>query len=103
MTPDRRAVSLQKVEDELRRERAAALGRAGTQLEEAIAATEQARDVLLAAAPEEKASALQAFRAARDRARYRLWCLIVHREAVGLRSHREIDEAFPIPPPPKEG
>ncbi len=91
--------ALRSIEEELRHERAAALGRTGQKLEaliqEAEAALEQARACALA----ERADAWQRFRESRDRARYQLWCFIVQREAVGLRDHTEVESFYRVPDP----
>jgi hypothetical protein len=41
-----------------------------------------------------------AYRAARERARIARLHLLIQREAVGLRSHRVVDQQFPEPTPP---
>jgi len=92
-----RGEGVRRVEDEIRAEKAAALGRAGERLEAALAAL---RDLERGAtdAPDEKLRA--AYRAARDRARTARLHLLIQREAVGLRNHRVVDQQFPEPAPP---
>lgn len=88
-----------RIVEEIAREKAVTLGRAGERLEAALAAV---------------AAAAQAWRAtddaaARERldAEYdHLWraaeaarlTLLIQREAVGLRQHRMVDQQFPRPP-----
>ena len=73
------------LESELQRERASALGRAGVELEKAMAAWQAARadggDV----------------EGTRREAQKRLWYLVVQREALGLNRHRELYEIYGIP------
>ena len=73
------------VEKELQRERATSLGRAGAQLEQALAAWRDAQ------AKGDDAGEL------RKEAQKRLWYLVVQREALGLRRHRELYELYAIP------
>jgi hypothetical protein len=68
------------IERELQQERATSLGRAGEKLE---AAMKQWRES--GAAP------------ARAEAQKRLWYLVVQREALGLRRHREVYELYGVP------
>ncbi|MCG6923504.1 MAG: hypothetical protein LJF15_20805 [Acidobacteria bacterium] len=86
-----------RVEEEFAREKAAALRRIGGRLEELI--SDLARHRRLAAGLEGEAleRARQGFRRVREEAvRYR-WYLEVQREAVGVRSHRHLDEVYPMP------
>jgi hypothetical protein len=88
-----------RIQEEIAREKAAALGRAGERLEAALA------DVAAAAA------AWRTARDARERERLaaeheRAWiaaeaarlALSIQREAVGLRDQRVVDQQFPRPP-----
>ena len=68
------------IEKELRGERASALGRAGAALEAAMAVWR------VNPAPGTRAEAQR-----------RLWYLVVHREALGLYSHRDVYETFGVP------
>jgi hypothetical protein len=88
-----------RLDREILAEKAAALGRAGERLEEALA--EVAR---LAAALDASADPVARERLAQDydvawvrAARARL-SLMIQREAVGLRHHRLVDQQFPEPP-----
>lgn len=71
------------VEQEIVGEMAAALGRAGSKLEEAIARVH-------AAGPAERPSLRRAVLRAR-------WELEVHRESLGIRRHDDLDHLYPIP------
>jgi len=68
-----------RIVEEIVREKAATLGRAGERLEAALA---------------EVAEIARAWRAA-ETARQ---TLLIQREAVGLRHHRDVDQQFPRPP-----
>jgi len=96
----RRVESHRRVEDEIRREKAAALGRAGERLETAIAETrELATRLDTTSDPAERAELLSAYEAARRRALAARQALLIQREAIGLRNHRTVDQLFPEPPP----
>jgi hypothetical protein len=95
---NRRAQTWERVEREIAREKAAALGRAGERLQ---AALDEARALLArleAAPPAEREACLAAYRQARERAAQARLMLIIQREAVGLRQHRIVDQQFPEPP-----
>ncbi len=96
-----RGEGLRRVESEIAREKAATLGRAGERLEEALAALEA---VTRASARTDdatrRAELREAYRAARARVRTARWHLLIQREALGLRSHRMVDQQFPEPAPP---
>lgn len=68
------------IEEELKAERAASLGRAGAALERALAAWrgQPTPDAL-------------------REAQKRLWYLIVQREAMGLLKHRDVYDAYGVP------
>ena len=68
------------IEHELKGERAASLGRAGAALDRALAAWREAPSA-----------------ATTNEAQKRLWYLIVQREALGLRRHREVYELYAVP------
>jgi hypothetical protein len=70
------------IEHELKAERAASLGRAGAALERALAAWQKAPGTGTA-----------------SEAQRRLWYLVVQREAMGLRGHREVYEVYGVPRP----
>jgi hypothetical protein len=97
----RRGEALERVQREILGEKAAALGRAGERLEQALAEERQ-----LAAALAGTRDPADAERLARDhagacgRARQARLALIVQREALGLRHHADVDRQFPEPPAP---
>jgi hypothetical protein len=86
-----------RVEKEIQAEKAAALGRAGERLEAALTEL-RALEASMGGVPDERMRA--AYRAARERARTARLHLLIQREAVGLRSHRVVDQQFPEPVPP---
>jgi len=89
---------LRRTEDEIRAEKAAALGRAGERLEAALAELHALARRLADAPGDDELRA--AYRAARGRAHTARLYLLIQREAVGLRSHRMVDQQFPEPEPP---
>ena len=93
---------------DLNRERAGALGRAGRKVTLALAALAQAEAAL--DAPEDErspATRWQAYAEAYAAAEHALWELRITREAAGLREHRDVLAAYPLPPrrrpPPPRG
>jgi len=68
------------IEHDLKAERAASLGRAGAALEHALATWRESPGP-----------------ASVREAQKRLWYLVVQREAMGLRRHREVYEIYGIP------
>lgn len=92
---------LQRVDREIMAEKASALGRAGERLEAALAELRAAAAALADAHDEARHADLRAaYRAAHARARTARLHLLIQREAVGLRSHRVVDQQFPEPAPP---
>ena len=92
---------VRRVEREIVGEKAAALGRAGERLEAAWADLDVAARALTVSPDETRQAALRAeYRAAWARARTARLHLLIQREAVGLRSHRVVDQQFPEPPAP---
>jgi hypothetical protein len=88
-----------KVEEEIVKEKAAALGRAGERVEDAlaeVAAVSRALDVETASS--RRAALLADYEAARRRAITARQMLVIQREAIGLRYHRDVDRQFPEPP-----
>ncbi|MGH7393478.1 MAG: hypothetical protein ACREM3_29085 [Candidatus Rokuibacteriota bacterium] len=95
----RRGEALERIEQELVAEKAAALGRAGERLEQALrevaalgarydAARDPAARVRLGGEHERARAGAAGARLA----------LVIQREAVGLRHHRDVDRQFPEPP-----
>jgi hypothetical protein len=94
-----RREGFERLEREIVREKAAALGRAGERLESALADVEalgQALDV--ETDTQYRGALLQRYEQARQRARLARTMLLIQREAIGLRSHRDVDRQFPEPP-----
>ncbi len=103
--------ALARVQAEIEKEKAEALGRAGARLEEAIRALRLIRDEVEAleagrATPADALGPRDA--AARRRAEYDAirqtaqryhHYLIVQREALGFRKHGDVDRQYPMPGP----
>ena len=94
-----REEALQRTEKEILAEKAATLGRAGERLEAALALAAERRRAL-EQAPDASArdEALARYRQARARALDARRTLIIQREAIGLRTHRVVDQQYPEPP-----
>jgi hypothetical protein len=102
---------LARVQAEIEKEKAEALGRAGGRLEGAIRALRLIREEIEAleagraspADPLEPAEAAARRRAEyaaqRRQARLYHYYLIVQREALGLRKHGDVDRLYPVPGP----
>ena len=89
----------ERIKEEILREKAAALGRAGEQLEAALREVSTVARAWRAAVDAAERERLRgdydrAWRAA-DAARL---ALLIQREAVGLRDQRVVDQQFPRPP-----
>jgi hypothetical protein len=97
---ERTAESHARIVREIVKEKAVTLGRAGERLEAALAAVAALAQAWHAAGDDGAARAPladeydRAWRAA-DSARQ---TLLIQREAVGLRHHRDVDRQFPVPP-----
>jgi hypothetical protein len=109
----RGADALQAVEAEIRREKAEALGRAGERLEDALNALESARASFAEiearlrhgrSNPPEEAASLRESREqsaarlaiCRDLAHLAYRYLIIQREAVGVRSHLDVERSYRV-------
>jgi len=88
-----------RVEEELFRERAAALKRIAETLEELLAGLGALRALLSGLSGPERAPQARAYRALREQALLYRWYLEVQREALGLRGHEMLDEIYPRPSP----
>jgi len=98
---NRRAESVGRVENEIRAEKAATLGRAGERLETALNELRAVAQRLAGPLDESRRDELRAaYRAARERVRTARLHLLIQREAIGLRNHRVVDQQFPEPAPP---
>jgi hypothetical protein len=100
-----RAESLDRVQEEIRRTQAEALGRTGARLADLLAQMADLdrildRPVRAAGAPlPDPVAATAARNRLRDEARRVRDSLIIQREAVGLVSHGPVGERYPVPPP----
>ena len=95
----RHADTHRRIEEEIRREKAAALGRAGERLDDALRETAEIGTRLdVTADPDERSRLLDDYEAARKRAQAARYALVIQREAIGLRNHRDVDRLFPEPP-----
>lgn len=93
-----RGEGLRRTEQEIAAEKAAALGRAGERLEQALGEARQAASRLLEAPDGERERLAQAYTLARKRALEVRTALLIQREALGLRRHTVVDQQFPEPP-----
>jgi hypothetical protein len=95
----KRREGFERLQEEIVREKAAALGRTGERFE---AALDEVRILGLAldaeSDPERRAERLREYEAARRRAATARTMLLIQREAIGLRHHRVVDQQFPEPP-----
>jgi hypothetical protein len=92
---------LERVEQEILGEKAAALGRAGERLEQALAeVTNLAAALDAAIEPEARRRLAGEHEEARLRAARARLGLLIQREAVGFRHHRIVDQQYPEPPRP---
>jgi hypothetical protein len=97
----RRGEGLERLQREIVGEKAAALGRAGERLEEALAEERRLAAALAAARDTADVERLaHDHAAARKRTHHARLALIVQREALGLRHHADVDRQFPDPPAP---
>jgi len=104
--------ALQAIEAEIRREKAEALGRAGERLEQALNDLEGVNEMIAriegclrdsSSLPEETATLRQAhanlkarLAVLRDRARLAHEYLLIQREAVGVRSHLDVERCYRV-------
>jgi hypothetical protein len=107
-----RGDALRLIEGEIRREKAEALGRAGERLEGALNALDGVEAAITkiddrlrhgTGTPEKAASLREARRqlvdrrvVLRDRANLAYQYLVIQREAVGVRSHHDVDRCYRI-------
>ena len=89
----------ERIKEEIVREKAAALGRAGERLEAALAAVHAvARAWRATAEPAERERLSHEYGLAWRAAEAARLMLLIQREAVGLRDQRVVDQHFPRPP-----
>lgn len=99
--------TLQKIEAEIKKEKAEALGRSGDRLGDALkalAALGEEIDAKIKSARtltftirQEINRDIEFFNQKREEVLKFRYYLIVHREALGLRKHTDVDRVFPIP------
>jgi len=95
-----RGEGLRRIEEEIVAEKAAALGRAGERLEEALReAAERGACYDAARHPGDRERLAREYEEACQRAARARLALLIQREAVGLRHHRDVDRLFPEPIP----
>ena len=86
----------ERVEREIVQEKAATLGRAGERLEAALAAARAIGHTLDAERdPARHEARRRQYEAARRQAAAARLTLVIQREAIGLRHHRDVDRQFP--------
>ena len=89
----------ERVEREIVQEKAATLGRAGERLEAVLAAAREIGETLDAERdPARREALLREYAAIRRQAAAARQMLLIQREAIGLRYHRDVDRQFPEPP-----
>lgn len=86
------------IEVEIRAEKASALRRVATKLEALIAELTQLASGLSALSGSARDAAVARHRELRAEAEKQQWYLIVQREAMGLRNHRDVYEIYRLPP-----
>ena len=95
----RTAETHERIKEEIVREKAAALGRAGERLEAALTSLSAIAGAWRAAAePIERGRLAQDYELAWRAADAARMALLIQREAVGLRDQRVVDQQFPRPP-----
>jgi hypothetical protein len=95
----RRREGLERLDKEIVQEKAAALGRAGERLEAALASARATGEALDAERdPTQRAALPREYEVARRRVASARLMLVIQREAIGLRHHRDVDRQFPEPP-----
>jgi hypothetical protein len=97
---ERAAETHARIVREIVKEKAVTLGRAGERLEAALAAVVALAEAWQAAAGDaaERARLATEYEAAWRAAETARLTLIIQREAVGVRHHRDVDQQFPRPP-----
>lgn len=85
------------VEIEIRAEKARALGRTARAFEQELARLRAFESQLSTLRPRERMRLEAEHRALRKSAARRLWFLVVHREALGLRRHDDVYDAYGVP------
>jgi hypothetical protein len=92
-----RAESHARTLEEIAQEKAVTLGRAGERLEAALARVAAAAAAWRSGTDGERARLAAEYDAAWQAAEAARTTLLIQREAVGLRHHRDVDTQFPRP------
>jgi hypothetical protein len=104
---------IESIENEIRKEKAEALGRTGERLEEALQELKILRREIRGLVwsslnsvpdtgegiPAEIRERLLQYARLREQACQWRHCLVVQREAVGLWRHEDVERMYPVPPP----
>jgi hypothetical protein len=99
----RTAEAHERIEREIAQEKAATLGRAGERLEAALAELAALRRAWHAAGATGRTTLAAEYDRAWRAAETARLILVIQREAVGLRHHRDVEQQFPRPPRRPEG
>jgi hypothetical protein len=91
------------VERELIAEMARAFSRATRKLEDALARLAELERQIEAAEGSGREALVAAFNRERRHAAHARWELVIHREALGLRRHDDLDAHYRIPPSRRSG
>jgi hypothetical protein len=95
----RTAEAHERIKEEILREKAAALGRAGERLDTALAAVDRlGSEWHMATDARERDRLGREYEAAWRAADAVRLALLIQREAIGLRDQRVVDQQFPRPP-----
>lgn len=86
------------IELEMRRETVSSLRMVGRKLEDLLEELGRLEAEVAAASGAHREAKAASYRELRKQAEHQRWCLIVQREAMGLRIHKVIDELYPLPP-----
>ena len=93
--------ALGALQHEFLAEMAAALGRAQTRIDTALAKLDETARAIDAVDPDDRPGRnelIDRYNAQRRIAERRRWELMVQREAIGIRANAKLYECFPIPP-----
>jgi hypothetical protein len=85
------------IELELVKERASALRRAGESLEAALEKLSALKAKIDGGEVPSRAEAIAEYRELYAEAEKQRWYMVIQREAMGLKQHRELDELYPLP------
>ncbi len=98
LVPRTREQALGAVQKEVLAEKASAMGRVGERLEKFLDELQLLELALVGTRGEQRTPLISAHAEARKQAEQFLWYLVVQREALGLRSHTDLEQVYPIPP-----